>query len=113
MLHKVEPASTFCNNFFQLATMKFAARQVEHAVEIRTTTRSTCNASMLRDKLNKNVAHITGPLRLYFLVLEQLFVKRASSNISVTTSHLPKCVGYPIFVPNVLEFEKYDANCVR
>ena len=30
MLHKVEPSSTFCNNFSQLATLKFVARQVEH-----------------------------------------------------------------------------------
>ncbi len=62
MLHKVEPSSTFCNNFFQLATPKFVARQVEGAVVIRATTCSTCNATMLRDKLNKNVARITGPL---------------------------------------------------
>ena len=62
MLHKVEPSPTFCNNFFQLATMKFVTRQVEHAVEIRATTHLTCNATMLRDKLNKNVARITGPL---------------------------------------------------
>ena len=57
MLYKVEPSSTFCNDFFQLATLKFVARQVEHAVVIRATTRSTCNA-MLRDKLNKNFARI-------------------------------------------------------
>ena len=42
------------------ATLKFVARQVEHAVVIRATTRSTCNATMLRDKLNKSVARITG-----------------------------------------------------
>ena len=59
---KVEPSSTFCNNFFQLATLTSVARQVEHAVVIRATTRSTCNATMMRDKLNKNVAHITGLL---------------------------------------------------
>ena len=46
MLHKVEPSSTFCNFFFQLATLKFVARQVEHAVIIRATTRLTCNATM-------------------------------------------------------------------
>ena len=33
MLHKVEPSSTFCKNFFQLATMKFVARQGEHTVQ--------------------------------------------------------------------------------
>ena len=61
MLHKVEPSFTFCN--IQLVTLKFAARQVEHAVVIRATTRSICNATMLREKLNKNVARITGPLK--------------------------------------------------
>ena len=61
MLHQVEPSSTFYNNVFQLATLKCVARQVEHTVVIRATTRSTCNATMLRDKLNKNVARITGP----------------------------------------------------
>ena len=35
MLHKVEPSFTFCNNFFQLATLKFVVRQVEHTVGIR------------------------------------------------------------------------------
>ena len=62
MLKKVEPSSTFCNNFFKLARMKFVAGQVEHTVVIRATTRSTRNATMLRDKLNKYVACITGPL---------------------------------------------------
>ena len=60
MLNKVEPGSTFCNNCFQLATLKFVARQVEHAVEIRTTTRSTCNAKMLRDKLKKMLLVLPG-----------------------------------------------------
>ena len=46
----------------QLTTLKFVARQVEHAVVIRATTRSTCNATMLRDKLNKSAVRITGPL---------------------------------------------------
>ena len=41
----------------------FVERQVEHGVVIRATTRSTCNETMLPDKLNKNVARITGPLR--------------------------------------------------
>ena len=61
MLQKVELGSTFCNMLLQLATPKSVAKQAEHAVVIRTTTRSTCNATMLRDKLNKNVARITGP----------------------------------------------------
>ena len=60
MLHKVEPSSTFCNNFFQLATLKFVVRQVEHAVVIRTTTRSTCNVTMLRDKLKKVLPVLPG-----------------------------------------------------
>ena len=62
MLQKVELGSTLCNMLVQLATLKFVARQVEHVVVIQATTRSTCNATMLRDKLNKNVARITGPL---------------------------------------------------
>ena len=62
-LHKVEPSSTFCNNFFQFATMKFVARQVKHTVVIRAITRSTYSATMLRDRLNKNVARITGRSR--------------------------------------------------
>ncbi len=64
MLHKVEPSSTFCNNFFQLATPKFVARQVKRAVVLRATTCSTCNATMLRNKLKKNVARITGRMRI-------------------------------------------------
>ena len=39
--------------------LKFVAWQVEHAVVIQATTRSTCNATMLHDKLNGSVAHIT------------------------------------------------------
>ena len=56
-MHKVEPSFTFCNNFFQLSTPKFVARQI--VIIIRATARSTSNATMLRDKLNKNVARIT------------------------------------------------------
>ncbi len=61
MLQKVELDSTLCNILLQLATPKFVARQVERAVVIRATIRSTYNATMLREKLNKNVARITGP----------------------------------------------------
>ena len=57
MLRKVDPSSTF-----QLATLKFVAWKVEHAVVIRATTSFTCSATMLRDKLNENVARITWPL---------------------------------------------------
>ena len=65
MLRKVDPSSNFCNKFFQLATLKFVAWKVEHAVVIQATTSFTCNATtMLRDKLNENVARITWPLRL-------------------------------------------------
>ena len=41
MLRKVDPSSTFCNKFFQLATLEFDAWKVEHVVVIRVTTRST------------------------------------------------------------------------
>ena len=60
MLRKVDPSSTFCNKFVQLATLKFVAWKVEHAVAIRAKTLSTCNAKLLRDKLNKNVAVLLG-----------------------------------------------------
>ena len=43
LLQKVELGSTLCNMLLQLATLKFVARQVEHAVVVRITTRSTCN----------------------------------------------------------------------
>ena len=59
MLKKVELGSTLRNILLQLATLKFVAWHVEHAVVIRATTCSTCNATMLRDKLNENVARIT------------------------------------------------------
>ena len=38
MLRKVDSRSTFCINFFQPATLKFVAWQVEHGVVIRITT---------------------------------------------------------------------------
>ena len=47
MLQKVELGSTLCNMLVQLATLKFVAREVEHAVVTRATTRSNCNATML------------------------------------------------------------------
>ena len=50
-LQKVDQTSTFCNNVFQLATLKFIAWQVQRAVVIRATTCSTCKVTMLRDKL--------------------------------------------------------------
>ena len=61
MLRKVDPSSSFCNNFFQLATVKFVAWQVEHAVVIRATTLSTCNATMFHDKLDEKGARIAWP----------------------------------------------------
>ena len=64
LLQKVELGSTLRNILLQLATLKFVAWQVEHAVVIRETFRSTCNATMLRDKLNENVARITWTLRV-------------------------------------------------
>ena len=51
----------FAQHIAANATLKFIAWEVEHAVVIRATTRSTCNATMLRHKLNENVASITWP----------------------------------------------------
>ena len=63
LLQKGELGSTLCNMLLQLATLKFVAWQVEHAVVIRATkTRSTCNATMLLLNLNENVARITWAL---------------------------------------------------
>ena len=58
MLQKVELGFTLRNILLQLATLKFVAWQVEHGVMIRATARarSTCNATLLRDKLKGNVA---------------------------------------------------------
>ena len=53
MLQKVELGSTLRNILLRLVTLKFVAWQVEHAVVIRATTRSTCNATMLRHKFNE------------------------------------------------------------
>ena len=44
--------SNLYNILLQLATLKFVAIQVEHAVVILATTRSNCNATMSWDKLN-------------------------------------------------------------
>ena len=57
MLQQVELASTFFNNFFKLATTKFCC------VTMFEVGGNTCkNATLLRCKLKKNVARITGPL---------------------------------------------------
>ena len=61
--------STLCKMLGQLATLKFVARQVEHAVVIRATTRSTCNATMLRDKLQKVLPLLPGNHSLLSLKL--------------------------------------------
>ena len=63
MLLKVDPSSRVCNKLFQLATLKFVAWQVEHAVVILATTLTslTCNATMLCDKFNETIARITWP----------------------------------------------------
>ena len=45
----------------QICNTSFAARKVGHAREQQRI--STCNATMLREKLKKNVARITGPLK--------------------------------------------------
>ena len=50
--------------FRGLATLYFAARRVGHKrgnILLAQQWVSTCNATMLRDKLKKNVARITGP----------------------------------------------------
>ena len=47
---KVDPSCTFCNNFFQLATLKFVAWKV---MIRRATTSLTCNATMLCDKVER------------------------------------------------------------
>ena len=63
LLQKVELGSTLRNILLQFATLKFVALQVEHGVVTsNNSTRSPCNATMLRDKLNENVARITWPL---------------------------------------------------
>ena len=65
MLQKVELESTFRNTSPQLATSYFVARQVGHAGGNTRNRVSTCTATMLQDKLKKNVARITGPLSIY------------------------------------------------
>ena len=79
MLRKVDPSSTFCIKCFQLATLKFVACKVDHAVVVRATTSLICNATMLRDKLNENVAldkpcflvHFSNTTRAKLLIKEQ------------------------------------------
>ena len=73
MLKKVELGSPLRKILLQLATLKFVAWQVEHAVVIRATTRSTCNVKMLRAKLNENVARITWLFLVSFYF--ELFIK--------------------------------------
>ena len=46
LLQKVKLSFALCSMFLQLVTPKFVARQVEHAVVIRATTRSACNIAM-------------------------------------------------------------------
>ena len=60
LLQKVELGSTLGNMLVQRATMQFVGRQVRHAVVIRVTTRSTCNATMLRDKFKKMLLVLLG-----------------------------------------------------
>ena len=62
----------FATFFFQLATLKFVAWQVEHGLVIRATTRSTCNATVLRDKLNENVARITWPVHDFVYPIQKV-----------------------------------------
>ena len=54
----------------QLATLYFVARQVGYKRGTYAQQRvSTCNATLLRDKLKKNVARITGPLVLAVCII--------------------------------------------
>jgi len=55
LLPKVEPSSTSRNMLLQLATLKSVARQVACGGG------NTGKATMLRDKVQGNVARITGP----------------------------------------------------
>ena len=55
---EVELESTLRIMLPQLATLYFAARQVGTNAQQCV---STCNATMLQDKLKKNVARVTGP----------------------------------------------------
>ena len=63
MLRKVDPSSTFCNKFFQLATLKFVARKVEHTEVIRATTLFNLQCNNVARQVERNVARITWPLR--------------------------------------------------
>ena len=64
LLLKVDPGSTFRNNFLQPATNVFVgATSWSPKVKKRETSTKTCNATMLRDKLRVFVSRISPPLR--------------------------------------------------
>ena len=62
LLLKVDPRSTFRNNFLQPATNVFGARQVVTQGEKRETSTKTCNETMLPNKLKVFVSRISPPL---------------------------------------------------
>ena len=66
LLLKVDPRSTFRNNFLQPATNVFVARQADHAKMGNID--KTCNETMLRDKLRVFVSRISPPLILNKIV---------------------------------------------
>ena len=62
LLLKVDPRSTFRDNFLQPATNVLGARQVVTQGEKRETSTKTCNETMLRNKLKVFVSRISPPL---------------------------------------------------
>ena len=60
---KVDPRSTFHNNFFQPTTNVFVVRQVELQGEKQEPSTKTCNETMLRNKLTVFVSRISLPLQ--------------------------------------------------
>ena len=86
------PEFYFLQHFFILATLKFVAWKVEHAVVVRATTRSICNATMLRDKLKENADRITWPLgqryTFFFLCIMCTFSVNNRWSFFVPLGHL-------------------------
>ena len=59
LLLKVDPRSTFCNNFLQTATNVLLRDKLITQGEKRETSTKTCNGTMLRDKLRVFVSRIS------------------------------------------------------
>ena len=62
LLLKVDPRSTFRNNFLQPATNVLLRVRLITQGERRETSTKTCNETMLRDKLRVFVSRISPPL---------------------------------------------------